>query len=245
MTADNNLNNKSVKIKRIMVISIILIVLAVSCYIAWRLRGPMAKFVSEPQLFRDWIDERGIWGMVAYVAMLIVQVILAIIPGEPLEIAGGYAFGSLWGTVLCVIGTTIGSIIVYLLVKRFGMKMVTLFFSKEKIDSLKFLKSSPKRNILFMIIFIIPGTPKDLLCYFIGLTDINFMNMLLICSLGRLPSVITSTVGGNALGTENYIWAVVVFVATAVISIGGIAVYNWICKKNEAKKAEITHEQQC
>ncbi len=234
--------DKSLFVKRFIVITIMLSILAISCYIAWTLKGPMAKFVTEPQLFREWIDQRGIWGMVAYVAMLVVQVILAVIPGEPLEIAGGYAFGPVWGTILCVIGTTIGSIIVYMLVKRFGMKIVTLFFSKEKIESLKFLKSSPKRNILFMIIFIIPGTPKDLLCYFIGLTDIDFMTMLLICSLGRLPSIITSTVGGDALGTANYMWAIAVFAVTAIISIGGIAIYNHICRKNQVESAEAIEE---
>ena len=236
-------SDKNIWIKRIAVILFFAVVLLGSLYLTWRFKDAMATYISEPQLFRDWVDERGIWGMLAYVAMLVIQVVLAVIPGEPLEIAGGYAFGNLWGTVLCVIGTTIGSVIVYLLVKRFGMKIVTLFFSKEKVESLKFLKSSSKRNMLFMIIFIIPGTPKDLLCYFIGLTDINFMTMFLICSLGRLPSIITSTVGGNALGTD-YLSAVIVFAITAVISLCGIAIYNYICKKHETKKAEITEEQQ-
>lgn len=235
MTTDNKHIDKSIKCKRILVIIFFAVLLIVSCVLAYCFKDVMADIVENPQLFRDWIDKSGIWGMLAYVAMLVIQVILAIIPGEPLEIAGGYAFGPVWGTLLCVVGTTLGSIIVYLLVKRFGMKIVTLFFSKEKIESLKFLKSSPRRNILFMIIFIIPGTPKDLLCYFIGLTDINFMTMLLICSLGRLPSVITSTVGGDALGTQNYLWAVIVFVVTALISIGGIAIYNHICKKHQIK----------
>lgn len=242
MSTESKYIDKSLRIKRIAVITIMLLVLTITCYVAWALRGPMAKFVTEPQLFREWIDQQGVWGMVAYVAMLVVQVILAIIPGEPLEIVGGYAFGPVWGTVLCVLGATLGSIIVYMLVKHFGMKIVTLFFSKEKIESLKFLKSSPKRNILFMIIFIIPGTPKDLLCYFIGLTDIDFMTMLLICSLGRLPSIITSTVGGDALGTANYMWAIVVFVVTAIISIGGIAIYNHICRKNQVESAEVIEE---
>ncbi len=235
MIGNKETAEKNIILKRVLVVIVMTLVLIISCVAAYCSKDVLADIVAEPQKFRDWLDKRGIWGMLAYIVMLIVQVIFAIIPGEPLEIAGGYAFGPVWGTLLCVVGTTLGSIIVYLLVKRFGMKIVTLFFSKEKIESLKFLKSSPKRNILFMIIFIIPGTPKDLLCYFIGLTDINFMTMLLICSLGRLPSVITSTVGGDALGTQNYMWAVVVFAVTALISVGGIVIYNHICKRNQVK----------
>ena len=83
---------------------------------------------------------------------------------------------------------------------------------------------------------------QDLLCYFIGLTDIDFMTMLLICSLGRLPSIITSTVGGDALGTANYMWAIAVFAVTAIISIGGIAIYNHICRKNQVESAEAIEE---
>lgn len=90
------------------------------------------------------------------------------------------------------------------------MPLVEVFFPEEKLKKLKFLKTTPKRDMIFFIIFMIPGTPKDLLCYFTGLTDIKFSLWLLICSLGRLPSIITSTVGGDALGTSNYWFAVAV-----------------------------------
>ncbi len=79
----------------------------------------------------------------------------------------------------------------------------------------------------------IPGTPKDLLSYFAGLTDVKIPVWLIICSLGRFPSIITSTIGGDAIGTKNYMLAVAVFVITMVISIAGILVYKYICKKNE------------
>ena len=83
----------------------------------------------------------------------------------------------------------------------------------------------------------IPGTPKDLLCYFAGLTDIRLSLWLLICSLGRLPSIVTSTVGGDALGTSNYWFAAAVFAITLVISLVGLLFY----KKNlqQARKMSI------
>ena len=130
----------------------------------------------------------------------------------------------------------IGSFLVIVLVRRFGVKLVHVFYPPEKLETIRFLKSSPKRVILFLLIFMIPGTPKDLLCYFVGLTDIKLPALMVICTLGRLPAIVTSTVGGNALGTERYIFAVIVFVVTFFISMTGLLIYNRICKKHNASE---------
>lgn len=173
-----------------------------------------------PEKFRLWVDGHGLWGRVLYVGMCFLQVVVAIIPGEPLEIAGGYAFGAVWGTVLCLIGLFLGSVVIFALVRRFGQSVVEVFFPPEKLHSLRFLQSSPKRNLLFWIVFTVPGTPKDLLCYFAGLTDLPWGTWLLMCSLGRLPSVVSSTIGGDALGLRNYQFAVLAFAVTMLISLG-------------------------
>ena len=128
-----------------------------------------------------------------------------------------------------------GSILVFLLVRRFGMRLVGVFFSRDKLNSLRFLRSTPKRDFLFLLIFMLPGTPKDLLSYFAGLTDIRFPVWLLICSFGRIPSIITSIVGGDALGEGNYTYAILVFAVTLAVSGVGLFVYNQICLKHAGK----------
>ena len=45
------------------------------------------------------------------------------------------------------------SFLVILLVRRFGIRLVHVFFPPEKLESIRFLKSSPKRTILFLLIF--------------------------------------------------------------------------------------------
>ena len=87
----------------------------------------------------------------------------------------------------------------------------------------------------------LPGTPKDLLCYFAGLTNIRFPVWLLICSLGRLPSIVTSTIGGNALGTKNYWGAVLVFVITLAISAAGLLFYDRLCDRKQKRKGKFFH----
>ena len=199
---------------------------------------PLLRFASEPEKFRAWVDSNGLWGQLAYMGMVFVQVIIALIPGEPFEIAGGYAFGALEGTVLCLIASTLGSLLVFALVRRFGMRLVQIFFSKEKLHTLRFLRATPRRDYLYLLIFMIPGTPKDLLCYFAGLTDIRFAAWLIICSLGRIPAIVTSTIGGSALSAQNYWFALAVFAGTFALSGLGLLVYNAICRRHNLRRSE-------
>ena len=87
----------------------IVIFVVFSAAICWFVGKPMVKFVSEPEKFRMWVDSHGLWSQVAYVGMTLLQVLVAVIPGEPLEISGGYAFGAVQGTVLCMLGAFLGT----------------------------------------------------------------------------------------------------------------------------------------
>lgn len=213
----------------------ILVFFALIGLIFWQVGLPMVQLASDPEAFRLRIEESHLNGQLLFIGMVVLQILAAIIPGEPLEIAGGYAFGAIEGTILCLIGGLVGSFLVILLVRRFGIRLVHAFYPPEKLENIRFLKSSPKRTVLFLLIFMIPGTPKDLLCYFVGLTDMKLPVLMVICTLGRLPAIVSSTIGGNALGTERYIFAVIVFAVTFLISMTGLVIYNKICKKhNEA-----------
>ena len=201
---------------------------------------PMVRFASQPEKFRSWIDSHGVWGSLAFVGMVIAQILIAVIPGEPFEIAAGYAFGAFEGTLLYLLAATLGSLGVFFLVRRFGRPLVELLFPPEKLRWLRFLKTSPKRELLFLLVFMLPGTPKDLLCYFAGLTDIRIPVWLVICSLGRIPSVITSTIGGDALGERNYTFAIVVFAVSLAVSAVGLWLFHRICARRERKNKHRT-----
>lgn len=212
---------------------VLLLLLSAAAVYLWRTVGTATvRLVSDPAAFRAWTEKYGVLSRVAFVGMTVFQIIVAIIPGEPFEIAAGYAFGAWEGTALCILAAGIGSMIDFWLVRMFGMKLVQVFFSQEQIDSVKFLKRSSRRDFLFFIVYMIPGTPKDLLGYFAGLTEMRFGTWMLICTLGRFPSVVTSTVGGNALGTENYTLAAIVFAVTLVISGLGLVIYRRIQKQH-------------
>ena len=153
--------------KTLAIISIA-IFLGVTALVCWKIGPRMLQLASDPESFRQWLSQRRASGFLIYGAMVIFQVIFAVIPGEPLEIAGGYAFGTLWGTVVCLISATIGSLLVFSLVRRFGTPLVELFFPKESFRSIRFLQSSPTTDV-----FVFPDLydpwdaegPAELLCW--------------------------------------------------------------------------------
>ena len=234
-------NKESLSLKQKRIIGGLSVVLfIVFCgIVGWFIGRPMIKFVSEPEKFRIWVDEKGILGDISFIFMTIFQVLIALVPGEPLEIGAGYAFGWFKGTVLCVLGTTLGSLIVFFLVRKLGIRLVEVFFSYEKIKELKFLKDRKKVNIIIFLLYFLPGTPKDLITYFIGLTDIKFGYFLFLTSVARLPSVVTSTIGGNALGSQKYSMAIVVFTVTLIVSGLGWLIYNLILKFKNKREEKI------
>ena len=207
----------------------------------WFAGMPMIRFVEDPDQYRTWLEGKGILAQLSFIAMVFFQVVIAIIPGEPLEICAGYAFGTLEGTILCMIGIALGSAVIFMLVRTLGVKLVEVFFSVEKIRSMRFLRDSRKRNTLAFIIMMIPGTPKDLVSYFAGLTSMKLHEWLILSTIARIPSIVTSTLGGSALAEKDYTFAIVVFAVTAVISIIGILIYNKLSRRR-AEKAALAEE---
>ena len=212
----------------------ILFTLAVS----WFVGRPLIRFVRQPEQFRAWVQGHGLLGQLAFLGMTVLQLVIAIIPGEPLELGAGYAFGFWRGTLLCEIGILLGGLLVFLFVRRFGVKAVEVFFPREKIESLRFLHNEKRLALWVFILFFIPGTPKDIMTYIVPLTPMKLSTFLLLSTVARLPSVVTSTIGGNALGTGKLTFALIVFSATALISALGILIYRRICKRSEARQKE-------
>ena len=134
----------------------IFLCIAVSVVLLFTVGRPMVNFVSDPVRFRAWVVRGGFGARIAFLSMMLFQVLVAIIPGEPLEIAAGYAFGVWEGTLLCLIAIAVGTALIFLFVRKFGMRLITVFFSKEKIDSLSILHDPKKVYGLSFLLFFIP-----------------------------------------------------------------------------------------
>ena len=226
------------KHRKLLYMAAILIFIVFSAAVGWYIGIPMVRFAEEPELFRAWVDRSGIWGRLLFIGMVFLQVIVALIPGEPLELAAGYAFGALEGTVLSMAGILLGSAVVFGLVRRLGPKLVEVFFPERELKRLTFLKDPRKAKVLTFILMTIPGTPKDLLSYFVGLTPLSMKQWLSIVVVARIPSLVTSTISGGAAGEENYVLAAALLLLTCLLSGAGILYYRNICKEQEKTGTE-------
>lgn len=215
----------------------VVIFLLFSLAVGWFIGAPMIRLAEEPERFRQWVDSYGLFGRVLFVGMVVLQVLVAFIPGEPVELAAGYAFGVLEGSLLTLAGFLIGSWIVYALVKRFGVRLVEVFFSKEQIRQIGFLRNPKKAAVVAWILMAIPGTPKDFLSYFAGLTPLKTGQWLLIVAFARLPSLLTSTIAGAAAGQENYLLSGCMLAVTMVISLFGVFYYRRLTRQEQAASA--------
>lgn len=198
---------------------------------------PMVRLAKAPAQFQALVDSYGFWGRLIFVGMVVLQVIVAFIPGEPIELAAGYAFGFLEGSLLTLAGFMIGSWLVFISVRKFGVKLVEVFFPPEKILEFSFLKNPKKTKTIAFLLMLIPGTPKDFLSYFAGLTQLTLKQWLLIVAIGRLPSLITSTATGAAAGQENYILSAIVLGITILLTFAGIVYYRYICKQQKEEES--------
>lgn len=183
--------------------------------------------------FRDYIQSFGAAGWLVLLGLQFLQVFIALIPGELLETAAGYAFGPWLGTAICYVGVALASSLIFALTRRYGVRLVEVFVDRERINELRFLNTERKRNNLIFLLYFIPGTPKDLLTYFVGLTDIKLGTFLSLSMIARIPSVISSTFGGHLLGEERYGGAILLYGITGLVSALGLWGYNVYLKKKQ------------
>jgi len=137
---------------------------------------------------------------------------------------------------MCDIAMSTGGVITFLFVKKFGMKFIELFTTKEKIESVKFLHSNSKSKTLLFLFFLLPGTPKDLMCYVVGLTDIKLSTWILINVVGRFPAILLSALGGSALGEQRYSIFFAAFAIIIVLYFLGSYLYKKLNHHEERKK---------
>ena len=190
------------------------------------LMQPILNFIEDPASLGLWMESAGIWGPIVFILLNIVQVLLAIIPGGPFEIAAGALFGPWLGALLCDIAMSIGGMITFFFVRKYGMKFIELFTDKEKIESVKFLHTNEKYTSLLFLFFLFPGTPKDLMCYVAGLTDIQWHTWFFMNLIGRFPAILLSAFSGSALGEQKYSIFVIVFTSIIVLYFLGTFLYK-------------------
>ncbi len=179
----------------------------------WR-RELWDLFSSRHEL-RAWISGWGAWAPLVFVGVQALQVIVFVIPGEVAQIAGGYLFGVWKGTALSIVGILAGSSVAFALSRGLGRPFVAALFPRERLESMEKLLLTRSARIVFFLLFLIPGIPKDILCYVAGLTPIGYPFFLAASTLGRLPGIIGSSAIGSAAASDR--WGLVAVISGAAL----------------------------
>ena len=230
---------KKKKVINILVISVVIIIFVLAiAYLA-----PVMKDIStkEGQIaFKEKIDNLGVVGLLILFLLEIAQIFFVVIPGEPLEVLAGMCYGSIGGTIFITISVLITTTIIFWLVRKYGKKLIYESFSKEKIDKIensKILKNHQKVELIMILLFLIPGTPKDLLVYIGGLLPIKPLKFILISTFARFPSVISSTIAGASIVEGNIAVGAISYGVTFLITIMILIIIKVFDKNKEAKEA--------
>jgi uncharacterized membrane protein YdjX (TVP38/TMEM64 family) len=166
--------------------------------------GELWSLLSDQDRFRRWIESYDIYAAPVFVLAQIAQVVIFIIPGEITQVAGGYIFGTWLGFVLNYIGLTLGSLIAFGLGRLFEHAVIELFVHRDAVARFDRLIRRPSGFWSMLVLFVIPGIPKDLLCYVAGMTTMSVATFLFIVSVGRLPGVLLSTIFGSRLAARDW-----------------------------------------
>ena len=212
------------KLKKTTIFKIILAIIALAICIAVIIYlFPIVKNLStqEGQLeFKEKIDNLGFLGLLMLFGIQFAQIFLIVIPGEPIEILAGMCYGGIGGTIFITVSVAILTTFILFMVRRLGRKFVYEFCSKEqieKIENSKLMKITEKIEFIMLILFLIPGTPKDLLVYIGGLLPIKPLRFILISTFARLPSVISSTFAGENIASGDWTFSIIIYAATFII----------------------------
>lgn len=199
--------------------------------------GPrIVEFAEDPEKLREVLGSNDPISYLIFISVQFIQVVFAFIPGEVIEVGAGYIYGTVKGTLLCLIGVAPATALIFWLTRLLGHKFTAIMIDSRDLKRLKFLKDERKLTLMFFLLYFLPGTPKDLITYFAGVTKIKFGTFLFLSTVCRLPSVLTSTLAGSQLGEENYLSSVIIFAVTGIIAICGWIVYTMLSKKAKNKK---------
>lgn len=176
--------------------------------------------------FKNKIDNMGITGVLFVLLLQILQIVVAVIPGQPMEIVSGMLYGTWGGILLCLVGIFIGTTLVFYIVRKVGISFIQLFFSPEKIDELrksKVFRNPAKFELLLFIMFVIPVIPKDIFIYLGGISPVRSKRFLAIATLARIPGLFITVILGNSLTEGDY--ALVVALVAVFLIIGAIGYF--------------------
>lgn len=186
---------------------------------------PYIHEVFEPGGLSRVIDDvrnAGPLGFLILLAMQFMQIVVAFIPGEVVQMAAGMMYGPWLGAAVILLGCIISSAFVFAVVHRLGAPFVRDMVPTKYLDKFNAFEESGKLSIVVFILFLIPAMPKDTFTYLVPLTNMRMRDFLVLSNVGRIPGIVISTYAANGLVDGNITQSIIIFAVVAVIAIVAI-----------------------
>lgn len=195
-------------------------IVAVIVFLAWPY---IADVFTEggPERMVERLKEAGPAGVFILLGMQFLQIIVAVIPGEVVQLAAGLMYGPWLGALIILVGCVCSSALIYLLVHKLGAPFVQNMVSTEHLDKFRTFEKSGKLDIIVFILFLIPGMPKDVFTYIVPLTDMELKRFLILSNVARIPGILASTYTAHGLSEGQIVGPIVVVTIVAVLAVVG------------------------
>jgi uncharacterized membrane protein YdjX (TVP38/TMEM64 family) len=181
----------------------------------------LRRLYTDHTFLRRELQAWGVWAPLVFIAMQALQVIIAPIPGELTGFLGGFVFGQWWGLAYSTIGLTLGSLVAFAVGRWLGTTFVQRQVSPAIWARLGFVVEA-EGAILCFILYLIPGLPKDLLCYLFGLSPMPFWVFAVASTVGRVPGTWLLSAQGATTAGGQYLHLVLL---TALVVAAALPLY--------------------
>jgi uncharacterized membrane protein YdjX (TVP38/TMEM64 family) len=204
------------------IVLVLFILASVTIYLLIRPFVVNLRVSEHRERFSAWVEGLGFKGVAILLGIQVLQIVLAFIPGGPVELVAGAAYGAWGGFAICILGCVIATTAIFFAVRTFGAPLVKWFSGKELTGKYAFLRNTKKLSLALFILYLVPGVPKDALTYIVPLGTIKLRRFLIISTGARVPAIFASTMLGSSMLRGHWALMLALFAATAVMGIVGV-----------------------
>ncbi len=215
---------------------VLLAVLLFFIYIGYEYYFRYSYILKNPNILKDVVLSYGNFSVLVFVLMQVLQVVVFFIPGEFIQVAGGYIFGAFLGGIISLVGITLGSIMVYFICNNYGKPFVDKLILKKEVKFFKKILEAGSKKIVIFMFYLIPGIPKDALTYICGVSNISFKSFFIYSTIGRIPGIFISSYFGEKIYTKDLTSLITIGVTMSILFVLGIFKGNIIIKNMTLKK---------
>ncbi len=190
--------------------------LSLLIYFAINQGSKISELAMDPVAFKAYLNSFGSLSVLVFIGLQVCQVLVAPIPGEVIQLAGGFVFGTFKGAFYSVLGISLGGLATFYVARFLGTPVLKMFISDKTFQKYELMINSTRAEVIIFILFLIPGSPKDVLTYMAGITPVKPGRFIISTTVARFPGILMSAYIGANLQSKNM---TVVIIATAVAVI--------------------------